>query len=193
VGWDEISAIGSVAAAVVLLIGSIAAIFQLRYMRLANQTGVYLDLMRQLNSPEMIAAREYTESCDFDKPEVLRKALADGIDHRLILIGGFYQIASRLINFGLLDRDLFAPVTMTAPRVWRALRPIAYEMRKRSPGNPRWADIEYLVYSIRAVPLSTKRYSSEFRARVGLDAQLEDFLRLSGEPPIDRHEQSPPA
>jgi hypothetical protein len=180
-GWDGIAALGSIAGALILLVGAVAAVIQLKQLRLANQMGGYLDLMRQLNSPDMVAAREYVESHDFEDAEVLRKAFADGIDHRVLMIGGYYQIVSRLINFGILDRDLFAPVAMTAPRVWRALRPIAYEMRARSPGNPRWMDIEFLVYNTRQIPLSAKRYSPEFRARVGLDDQLEEWLQQTGE------------
>jgi len=176
-GWDELTAIGSIAAAIVILIGSAAAVVQLKHLRLSNQLESYLDLMRQLNSPEMIEAREYTESCDFEDPEVLRKAFADGLDRRLILTGGFYQVVARLINYGALDRDLFAPIIMTAPRVWRALAPVVYEMRRRTPENPRWADLEYLVFSQRNVPITAKRYSAEFRRRTGLDGQLAEWKR----------------
>lgn len=179
--WDELTAIGSIAGALVLFVGSAAAVVQLRHMRLANQTGVYLDLMRQLNSPDMIGAREYVEAHDFEDPEVLRKAFDDGIDQRVLMLGGFYQVVARLINFGILDRDLFAPFNMTAPRVWRAVRPIVYEMRKRSPENPRWMDVEYLVYSQRKIPLSAKRYRADFRARVGLDRHFVEWSRQVAE------------
>lgn len=179
--WEELTAIGSIGGALVLLIGSAAAVIQLRHMRLANQMEVYLELMRQLNSPEMVAAREYVESHDFENSATLHKAFADGIDHRVLMLGGFYQIVARLINFQILDRDLFAPFNMTAPRVWRSLRPIVYEMRRRSPENPRWMDIEYLVFSQRTVPLSVKRYSAEFRQRVGLDRQLAEWTRQVAE------------
>ena len=180
-GWDELSAIGSIGATFVLLVGSVAAVIQLRHMRLANQMGVYLELMRQLNSPEMLGAREYVESHNFDDPETLRKAFASGLDQRVLMVGGFYQVVARLINFHVLDRDLFAPFNMTAPRVWRALQPLVYEMRRRSPENPRWMDVEYLVYNQRRIPLSVKRYSAEFRARVGLDRQLAEWTRQVAE------------
>lgn len=180
-GWDELSAIGSIAATFVLLVGSIAAVIQLRHMRLANQMGVYLDLMRQINSAQIIEAREYVESHNFEDPEALRNAFEGGLDQRILMLGGFYQLVARLINFRVLDRDLFAPIAMTAPKVWQALRPLVYEMRKRSPGNPRWMDLEYMVYSQRNIPLSLKRYSPDFRARVGLDAQLAEWSRQVAE------------
>lgn len=175
--WNELSAIGSIAAVLVLLVGSVAALIQLRHMRLANQMGVYLELMGQFNSAEMIEAREYVESHNFEDPDALRKAFESGLDQRIFMLGGFYQIVARLINFHVLDRDLFAPLAMTAPRVWQAIQPLVYEMRTRSPGNPRWLDLEYMVYNQRNIPISVKRYSADFRARVGLDRQLAEWSR----------------
>ena len=51
VSWDGISAIGSIVGAVVLLVAAITAIVQLKHLRLANQMGSYLELMRQLSTP----------------------------------------------------------------------------------------------------------------------------------------------
>ena len=176
-GWDELSAIGSIGATLVILVGSIAAVVQLKHLRLSNQMETYLDLMRQLNSPEMIEAREYAESHDFEDPEVLRKAFEGGLDHRILFVGGFYQVVARLINLGILDKELFAPINMSAPRVWRSIKPVAYELRARSPENPRWTDLEYLVYSQQRPPLSLRRYSPEFRQRVGLERALSEWSR----------------
>ena len=177
-GWDQLSAIGSVAAALVILVGSLAAIVQLKHLRLSYQMETYLDLMRQLNSPEMIEAREFVESHNFRIPPRFEKRSQMDFNRRILMVGGFYQIVSRLINFGVLDAGLFAPVQMTAPRVWRALRPIVYEMRARSPENPRWMDIEYLVHSqATRRSSSAKRYAPAFRQRVGLDRQLAEWTR----------------
>jgi hypothetical protein len=38
-GWDAISAIGSIVAATVLLVATVAALIQLKHLRLANQIG----------------------------------------------------------------------------------------------------------------------------------------------------------
>jgi hypothetical protein len=184
--WDAISAIGSLLAAVVLLVAAIAAIVQLKHLRLANQMGSYLELMRQLSTPEMVAAREYVESCNFDDPEAVRKAFAGGLDNRILIVGGFFQIACRLINFGILDRELFAPIVMVVPSIWRVLRPIAYEMRARTRGNPRWADIEYLLYSTRSSPVSPKRYAPDFRASIDFDAQIAEWSRQARESSMTR-------
>jgi hypothetical protein len=148
--------------------------------------GSYLELMRQLSTPEMVAAREYVESCTFDDPEAVRQAFAGGLDSRILMVGAFFQTACRLINFGILDRDLFAPIVMVVPGIWRVLRPIAYEMRARTGGNPRWADIEYLLYSTRRSPVSLKRYAPEFRASIDFDAQIAEWSRLARESSMTR-------
>jgi hypothetical protein len=43
--WDALSALGSIAGALILLIGTIAAIIQLKHLRVANQLQCYLQLM----------------------------------------------------------------------------------------------------------------------------------------------------
>lgn len=63
--WDEISALAALAGTLVVLVGAVAAIVQLKHLRLTYQIETYIELMRQLNSPEMVAAREYLEKCDF--------------------------------------------------------------------------------------------------------------------------------
>ena len=173
-GWEEISALAALAGAFVVLVGSVAAIVQLKHLRLTYQIETYIELMGRLNSPELVAAREYLEACDFHDPAQLEKALAEGIDHRLLMYGGFYQSVARLINHGIADRELFAPITMTAPQVWKKLGPLAYAWRERHPSNPRWADLEYLVYcSVDTPPFNARRYSAAFNARIQVDRALE--------------------
>ncbi len=178
-GWDELSAIGSIGATLVILVGSIAAVVQLKHLRLSNQLETYLDMMRQLNSHEMIEAREYAESHDFEDPAVLHKAFEGVLDHRIFLIGGFYQVFARLVNLGIVDKELFGPIIMSIPSVWRSIKPVAYELRARSPENPRWVDVEYLGYNQQRP--SSRRYSAEFRQRVGLDRALSEWSRQLAE------------
>lgn len=177
-GWEEISALAALAGAFVVLVGSVAAIVQLKHLRLTYQIESYIELMGRLNSPEMVAAREYFEACDFHDAAQLEKALDEGVDHRLLMYGGFYQSVSRLINLGIADRDLFAPIVMTAPQVWKKLGPLAHAWRERHPSNPRWADLEYLVFvAANRPPFDRSRYNAEFRARIGLDSALEAWHR----------------
>ena len=175
-GWDAISAIGSIVAATVLLVATVAALVQLKHLRLANQIGSYVEIMRHMNSPEMVEARTYAESHDFEDPETVRKALAGGLDHRLLTWAGYYQMVARLINLGILDRELFAMVAITAPRTWRMVRPLAYAMRAQDP-NPRWFDLEYLVYRCDRSPINVKRYDAQFRDAIKLEPRLQEWLK----------------
>jgi len=173
-GWDEISALAAIAGALVVLVGAVAAIVQLKHLRLTYQIETYVDLMGRLNSPEMVAAREYVETCDFRDAASLEKMLREGIDHRVLMYGGFYQTVARLINHGIADRDLFAPIIMMSPDVWKKLGPLAYAWRERRPSNPRWADFEYLVFdALNKRPFDVRRYSAPFRKRIQFESAFE--------------------
>lgn len=63
---------------------------------------------------------------------------------------------------------------MTAPHLWKKLGPLAYACRERHPSNPRWADLEYLVFnSANKPPFNAKRYGSAFAARIQLDRAFQ--------------------
>lgn len=174
--WDEISALATLGGTLVILVGSLAAIVQLKHLRLTYQIEAYIELMRQMNSPDMVAAREYLETCDFHDPVTLEAALSAGVDHRVLMYGGFYQTVARLINLGIADLDLFAPIIMTSPKVWKKLGPLALAWRQRHPSNPRWADLEYLLFNAAdKAPLSARNYSTAFRTRIQLDDALESW------------------
>lgn len=84
---------------------------------------------------------------------------------------------------------MFGPVIMTAPHVWKKLGPLAYAWRERDPSNPRWADLEYLVFdslnkppfnAIATAPHSERAFSSITPSRIGglkLRARFRGSLR----------------
>jgi hypothetical protein len=176
--WDEISALAALAGAIVVLVGSVAAIVQLKHLRLTYQIESYVELMLRLTSPEMVAAVEYVKTCDFHDPAQRKKALAEGVDHRVLMYGGYYQMVARLINLGIADRDLFAAIVTTAPQAWKRVGPLALAWREEQPANPRWADLEYLVLSaLRKRSLGKSGYDIDgFRARV-LEPAVEIWRR----------------
>ncbi len=145
-GWDAAAAFGSIAGALVLLGGTVAAIMQLKHLRLTYQIESYLAIMAEINTPELVAARAYVESLDLGDPQKVEALFADGLDHRILRLGGFLQTVSRMINLGIADPRLFAPFILAVVPMWRALRPVAEEIRRRS-GYPRWLDVEVLVYN----------------------------------------------
>jgi hypothetical protein len=79
---------------------------------------------------------------------------------------------------------LFAPFRLSIAPVWRALRPIAYEMRRRTPGNLRWLDIEHLVYRNQfdlAYNNLSSGYSSELCEAVGFRESIQTARRQNAE------------
>ncbi len=171
---DQIGALASIVGTFVLLVGSIAAIVQLKHLRLTYQLETYLNLMSQLFDPTMVAAREYLDGIDFHDPQTLERALTEGIDHRVLMYVGYFQVVARLLTHHIVDRDLFGPITMIAPSVWQKIRPLAYAWRKQHPSNPRWADLEYLVYNGRGKrPFNLRWYSASFRKQAALDASFD--------------------
>ena len=174
--WEQLTAIGSLAGAVVLVVGSVAAVIQLKHLRLANQIDSYLAIMQRLASPEMVDAREYVESLNLEDPRALSAAFENGLDPRIMLFGGYCQMVARLINLGIADPVLFTSFRLAVAPMWRSLRPIAYEMRRRGNGNMRWLDIEHLVYrnqfDLRYSEVA-RGYSPELLRQIGFPESIE--------------------
>jgi hypothetical protein len=143
--WEELSALASVASAIIVAVAAIAAVLQLRHLRLANQLQCYLEVMTGLQSPEMSEARRFLQSLDFSDPATLRAMTVPDLDPRIVALGVHYQLVSRLLNRGVLDEELFLAYHDTVSRVWKQLQPVAAVMRERT-NSPLWIDVEYLVY-----------------------------------------------
>lgn len=172
--WEAVTAVGSIAGALILLVGTLAALMQLRHLRLTYQIESYLAIMSELNSPEMVAAREFVLAQDVSDRKALEAIFEGGIDQRIVRIGGFLQIVSRLINQGVADPTLFAPVVFAVVPLWRVLRPIADEYRRRS-GYPRWLDVDVLVYN--AARLATLKNGGKGYPQAPLQhAQFAQFI-----------------
>jgi hypothetical protein len=77
--WEALSAGASLASAVIVLVAAIAAMLQLRHLRLANQLECYLNVTTVMQSPEVIEARRFLESQVFTDPRDFVKSakLAD--------------------------------------------------------------------------------------------------------------------
>jgi len=168
--WEAVGAIGSIAGAVILLVGTIAAIVQLKHLRVANQLESYLELMEQLNSPAMVEARNYLETTDFSNAEQLREATTPDLDYRIRVVGTHYQTVARLLNEGVLEEHLFAAHLVTATRVWESIKPAIEVMRKRLK-TPFLLDLEYLVYRFphrQSVSNLVRRYPKEFVEAAGV-------------------------
>lgn len=170
--WEAITALGSIAGALILLIGAIAAVVQLKHLRVANQLECYLQLMHQMYSAEMMSARRYIEATDFTDPEILKEATTPDLDDRVRLVGIHFQTVARLINLGVLQEELFSAHIVTAGGLWNAIRPAVEVMRKRSK-TPMFIDFQYLVYRFPQREtiyrfMQRARYPKEFVEMAGL-------------------------
>lgn len=144
--WEEIAALGSIASAVILAIGSVAAVIQLRHARLSNQLEGYLSLYRQSNSAEMSDARTYVHQIPIADDAAAAKHVAAGIDPRISLVGNFLNELASLARARVLDRDLFIPLLWQCTWLWPKLAPYARALRRRN-SMPTWADIQYVAES----------------------------------------------
>lgn len=169
--WDALTAFGSIAGALILLIGSVAAIVQIKHLRVANQLECYLHLMEKIHAPEMVDARKYIETTDFTDPQALQAATTPDLDSRIRMVGTHFQTVARLLNQGVLEEQLFAAHIVTAPHIWNAIEPAVEIARKRAK-NPMFIDFQYLVYRLPHDPTVTKllrRYPADFVQSAGLD------------------------
>lgn len=144
--WEEIAALGSIASAVILAIGSVAAVIQLRHARLSNQLEGYLSLYRQSNSAEMSEARTHVHRLPIVDDAAAAKHVAAGIDPRISLVGNFLNELASLTRARVLDRDLFIPLLWQCTWLWPKLAPYARALRRRH-GMPTWADVQYVAES----------------------------------------------
>lgn len=172
--WEALTALASVASAVIVLVASIAAVLQLRHLRLANQLQAYLDIMMSFQSPEMTAARHFLATSDMTDPNTVVALTSPATDPRVLLVGAHYQTVARLLNHGVLDEELFGAYHDTAPRIWTSLQPIADVMRRRAR-SPIWIDLEYLVYRSKRDRL-VKGFLARYPADFVEEAQVGEYL-----------------
>jgi hypothetical protein len=174
VSWEALTALASVASALIVLVASIAAVLQLRHLRLANQLEAYLDIMTSFQSPEMTAARHFLATCDMTDPTTVESLTSPVVEPRVLTVGTHFQTVARLLNLGVLDEELFAGYHDTAPRIWTKLKPVADVLRRRA-SSPIWIDFEYLVYRSKRDHL-VKRFLARYPADFVKDAQVGAYL-----------------
>ncbi len=148
--WEALTAVVSVVSVVVLAAAAIAAVIQIRHLRAGNQLAGFLDVSRELESPELLKARAFVELELKDRlnDEVYRDELVSGrfdlTRHPEIRIANFWEKMGALIRHGVLDAPLF--FDFFAHRCvmrWQQLRPVVELMRQRDASM--WGDFEYLA------------------------------------------------
>ena len=148
--WEALTAVVSVASVVVLAAAAIAAVIQIRHLRAGNQLEGFLEVSRELESPELLRARAFVELelVDRLKDDVYRQELISGrfdlMRHPEIRIANFWEKMGALIRHGVLDAPLFFDFFAHRCAVrWEQLRPVVELMRQRDAFM--WADFEHIA------------------------------------------------
>ena len=170
VTWEAVTALSTLASAVIVGIAATAAVLQIRHLRAGNQLAAVLRIYDVFNGPEMVQARKY---CIYELPPILaddaaRAAMAGAeMDPRVLLVGNFANEIGALVVDGFLDQRLIWPLVPITARVWNIVAPLAHELR-RDRIDPIWADFEYLAALEERVDREShvRRFPAWFRPRL---------------------------
>ena len=176
-----LSAISSLLGVLVLLAASIAAILQLKDLRLSNQLTTFVHYIKEYNSSEMLEARAWVEAQDFSDPVSIDAAATALIEHRARMVGNFLNGIAQILNAGVIDETKFSHIVVAMPIYWKRLAPVAKELRRRT-GLPVWIDMEYVVYRYATDKSKLVRSSSwpfDFRNRLGIVDFSAKFARIA--------------
>lgn len=148
--WEGIGTIATVVSTVVIAATAIAAIIQIRQLRLATQLEGFLALHSEYASPEMYAAREYVAN-ELPKrlgDETYRAELAEGrafaATHPELILGNFWEKVGTLVSTGLLAPNLY--LETGAYRVIEARSQLNDVIELRRKTEPlQWAGFDHIV------------------------------------------------
>ncbi len=148
--WEAISAGAAVVTTVVITATAIAALIQIRQLKLATQLEGFLALHREYASPEMYAAREYVAN---ELPERLRdakyrdeleKGAAFIATHPELVLGNFWEKVGGLVSSGLLEPNLYLEMgAYRAIEAWDQLTHVVELRRRKEP--LQWAAFDHIV------------------------------------------------
>ena len=148
--WEALTATATVITTVVIAATAIAAIVQIRQLKLATQLEGFLALHREYASPEMYAAREYVanELPVRLRDEKYRQELVTGsafiATHPELILGNFWEKVGTLVSTGMLEPNLY--LEMGAYRVIEAWDHLADVIALRRRTEPlQWAGFDHIV------------------------------------------------
>lgn len=141
---ELISAIASVATLVVLTAAAVAALIQLRHMRVGNQLAAFNDIYARANDPEMMRLFDFVLMTLPDAmkkdPDYVGKVVQRDVpssDSPLRVAFWFDEVGIALRQQLVTEETMFqvgasAFATVSA---WRAMQPIIEALRERSPAS----------------------------------------------------------
>jgi len=185
--WEAVSALATLASAIVVAVAATAAVMQIRHIHLGNQLEVVLRIYERYDSGEMAEARRYVYETlpDVIQDEPTRRAMAATVlDPRIAVLTGFYMEIGALIADGLLEERLINRLGPSVARAWNVLAPLAAELRSLNP-EPIWAGFEFFaaLHERTTADQRIRRYPRWFQARlrrgIGLIADEAGLVRPS--------------
>jgi len=148
--WEGVSTMATVVTTLVIAATAIAAIIQIRQLKLATQLEGFLALHQEYASPEMYAVREYVKNelprrlQDPKYCDELEKGGAFTATHPELVLGNFWEKVGTLVSTGLLDPNLYLEMgAYRAIEAWDQLREVI-ELRRRSEPL-QWAGFDHIV------------------------------------------------
>ena len=171
-GW--IAAVASLLSALIIAITAVAAFLQLRHYRNANEIIVYLRLIDQMDSPEIMAGRTaiHAMAAKLASDRDYRERLADPTfipdDFRDVgLMLRFLEHISVLVTKGgIAEKLVLAEYADTFVSMWEALRP-AIEQRRKAFGPHTGRAFEHLA-------MLSREYIDSGRMAQDYDGLLRD-------------------
>jgi len=148
--WEGISATATVVSTVVIAATALAAVIQIRQLKLATQLEGFLALHQEYASREMYAAREYVANelparlRDADYREELVRGTAFTGTHPELILGNFWEKVGSLVSTGLLEPNLYLETgAYRAIEAWDQLAEVVQLRRESEP--LQWAGFDHIV------------------------------------------------
>src|SRR5579863_9260135 len=138
--WEMVSAIASVVTTVLIAATAVAAMSQLRQLRLASQLEGVLALHREFNSSEMNHVRVYVRDALPERLKdprfvaALRSGEIDFHEHKELLLANFWEKIGSLVREGVLDPEIYLQIgAYRCVEHWEQLRRVIEIVREKEP------------------------------------------------------------
>ena len=150
--FDVINAIATVGTFLVLAASGIAALVQLRHMRVSNQLGALLSLEHEFHTEELQKSFRFVQT-DFHhrmldrayRSELERIGFVDSRAHPEMDVLNWFNEMGTLVKNGLVDETTFMELFgRLAVQYWENLAPAIAILRRRR-GNAQFHNFEYLA------------------------------------------------
>jgi|SRR5580700_3007334 hypothetical protein len=148
--WETLSAIAAIATTLIIGATAIAAVHQIRQLRLSTQLEGLLALHEEFHSEKIVAAREFVAK---ELPAKLRdKAYRDEIalgtatisNHREFVLADYWEKIGLLVREGVLDADLYLAIgAYRCIEAWEQLRPVIELQRVKEP--LQWEPFDHMA------------------------------------------------